>query len=78
MGLTAFTATVLPENRRMISVFTQAGFEVSSRFADGVVEVRLDLQPTPEAEAAIETRARRAAAATVEQLLCPRAWRSSA
>ena len=43
----------------MIGVFTQAGFETATRFADGVVEVRLDLQPTPEAEAAIEARARR-------------------
>ena len=56
VGLRGFTASVLPDNRRMIGVFTQAGFETATRFADGVVEVRLDLQPTPEAEAAIEAR----------------------
>ncbi|MFL6206031.1 MAG: GNAT family N-acetyltransferase [Acidimicrobiales bacterium] len=72
IGLRAFTASVLPQNRRMIGVFTQAGFETATRFADGVVEVRLDLQPTPEAEAAIETRARAAAAEAVRRLLSPR------
>ena len=36
------------------------------------VEVRLDLQPTPEAEAAIEARARTAAAEAVRRLLSPR------
>ena len=58
VGLTAFTASVLPDNRKMIGVFTQAGFETATRFADGVVEVRLGLQPTPAAEAAIDERAR--------------------
>jgi acyl-CoA synthetase (NDP forming)/RimJ/RimL family protein N-acetyltransferase len=72
VGLRAFTASVLPHNRRMIGVFTQAGFETATRFADGVVEVRLDLQPTPEAEAAIDARARTAAAEAVRRLLSPR------
>ena len=72
VGLAAFTASVLPENRRMIGVFTQAGFETATRFADGVVEVRLDLQPTPAAEAAIDERARAAAAEAVRRLLSPR------
>jgi acyl-CoA synthetase (NDP forming)/RimJ/RimL family protein N-acetyltransferase len=72
VGLRAFTASVLPQNRRMIGVFTQAGFETATHFADGVVEVRLDLQPTPDAEAAIEERARTAAAEAVRRLLSPR------
>ena len=72
VGLSGFTASVLPDNRRMIGVFAQAGFETATRFADGVVEVRLDLQPTAEAEAAIEARARTAAAEAVRRLLSPR------
>lgn len=72
VGLSGFTASVLPENRKMIGVFTQAGFEAATRFADGVVEVRLAIQPTPEAEAAIEERARTAAAQAVRRLLSPR------
>jgi len=72
VGISGFTATVLPENRRMIGVFTAAGFEATTRFADGVVEVRLGLDPTPEAERAIEERASRAAAEAVRRLLSPR------
>ena len=72
VGLSGFTASVLPDNRRMIGVFTQAGFETATRFADGVVEVRLGLQPTPAAEAAIDERARSAAAEAVRRLLSPR------
>lgn len=72
VGLTGFTASVLPENRKMIGVFTAAGFEVATQFADGVVEVRLGLVPTPEAEAAIDERARRAASEAVRRLLSPR------
>lgn len=72
VGLRGFTASVLPDNRRMIGVFTRAGFQTATQFADGAVEVRLDLQPTPEAEAAIEARARTAAAEAVRRLLSPR------
>lgn len=71
VGITGFTATVLPENRKMIGVFTAAGFEATTRFADGVVEVRLGIVPTPEALAAIEERASRAAAEAVRRLLSP-------
>jgi acyl-CoA synthetase (NDP forming)/GNAT superfamily N-acetyltransferase len=70
-GITAFTATVLPSNGRMVGVFRNAGFTVASHFGDGVIEVRLDLQPTPEAEAAILGRAQRAEAEAVRRLLAP-------
>jgi len=72
VGLAGFTATVLPTNRRMVAVFRQAGFEVTSSFEEGLIEVRLDLQPTPEATAAIEARANRAEARSVRLLLEPR------
>ena len=71
-GITAFTATVLPSNGRMVAVFRNAGFTAVSRFEDGVIEVRLDLRPTPEAEAAIMARAQRAEAEAVRRLLAPR------
>ena len=53
-------------------VFRKAGFELRSTFDEGVIEVHLDLQPTPEAEAAIEARAQRAEAEAVRLLLAPR------
>ncbi len=71
-GISGFTASVLPQNRRMLGVFTQAGFAVSSRFEDGVVEVQLAIEPTPEALAAIEERAKVADARSVMRLLRPR------
>ena len=71
-GITGFTATVLPSNSRMVGVFRSAGFTTASRFDDGVIEVRLDLRPTPEAEAAIAVRAQRAEAEAVRRLLAPR------
>jgi acyl-CoA synthetase (NDP forming)/GNAT superfamily N-acetyltransferase len=71
-GITGFTATVLPSNSRMVGVFRSAGFTTASRFEDGVIEVRLDLRPTPEAEAAIAARAQRAEAEAVRRLLAPR------
>jgi acyl-CoA synthetase (NDP forming) len=71
-GISAFTATVLPTNQRMVGVFRAAGFQVRSSFEEGVIEVHLDLRPTPEAEAAIEARAQRAEAEAVRLLLAPR------
>jgi acyl-CoA synthetase (NDP forming)/RimJ/RimL family protein N-acetyltransferase len=71
-GISAFTATVLPTNQRMVGVFRAAGFQVRSTFEEGVIEVHLDLQPTPGAEAAIEARAQRAEAEAVRLLLAPR------
>ncbi|HKX70167.1 MAG TPA: GNAT family N-acetyltransferase, partial [Acidimicrobiales bacterium] len=70
-GISGFTATVLPSNSRMVGVFRSAGFSASSAFADGVIEVRLDLRPTLEAEAAIAARAQRAEAEAVRRLLAP-------
>ncbi|MEO7427854.1 MAG: GNAT family N-acetyltransferase, partial [Acidimicrobiales bacterium] len=72
VGMTGFTASVLPENRKMIGVFVAAGFETATKFADGVVEVRLGLVPTSGAEAAIDARARHAASEAVRRLLSPR------
>ena len=71
VGISGFVAQVLPQNRKMLSVFKQAGFEVHSRFEDGVIEVELDIAPTDEARAVIEERARSAFARSVKRLLAP-------
>lgn len=71
-GITDFVATVLPSNRAMLSVFTQAGFEAAARYADGVVEVRFAITPTEASAAAQEERATSAEARTVARLLEPR------
>ncbi len=66
-----FTATVLPENYRMLSVFRRAGFEVRTKFADGVIDVFLGIDITPETSALISARARQARAASVARILKP-------
>jgi acyl-CoA synthetase (NDP forming)/RimJ/RimL family protein N-acetyltransferase len=71
VGIAGFTATVLPNNRKMLGVFHQVGFETKSRFADGVIEVELGIEPTPEALAKIEERARLAYARSVRRILRP-------
>jgi acyl-CoA synthetase (NDP forming)/RimJ/RimL family protein N-acetyltransferase len=70
--ITEFTAQTLPQNRKMLGVFKQAGFDVSTRFDEGVIEVRLGLEATLEAQAKIEERERRAEARSIERLLSPR------
>ncbi len=70
-GLEGLTAQVLPTNRRMLSVFHHAGFEVSSTFDEGIIEVRLGLEPTPEATALIEERERLSEARSIQRLLWP-------
>jgi len=70
-GLSGLTAVVLPSNQRMISVLRSAGFETRSEFADGLIEVSFEIEPSPEALAAIDERARRAEARSVERLLAP-------
>ena len=71
VGFRGLTAQVLPSNRSMLAVFHQVGFEATSSFGDGVIEVKLGLEPTPEAQAAVEERAQRAEARSVERLHQP-------
>lgn len=72
VGITGFVAHVLPSNRRMVRVFKQAGFSASSEFADGVIEVTLDIEPTDAAATAIAERARKSERQAVARLLEPR------
>jgi len=70
-GIGGFVATVLPDNRAMITVFRRAGFEVSTSMVDGVVEIDLGIRPTTEGLERIDARARRAEVASVARLLTP-------
>jgi acyl-CoA synthetase (NDP forming)/RimJ/RimL family protein N-acetyltransferase len=70
-GLRRFTATTLPHNRKMLRVFTTAGYDVATRLDEGVVEVAFDIAPTVESFAAMERRERVAEAASVRRMLRP-------
>ncbi len=70
-GFPAFTASVLPENYRMLSVFRAAGFATRTRFSDGVIEVDIDLTPTTAGRALIDDRLRRSVSRSLSPLLRP-------
>ncbi len=69
--LAGFTATVLPENYRMLAVFRSAGFEVNTKFADGAIEVSLGIEVTEETSSAIADRQRLSTARSVARILEP-------
>jgi len=73
VGISRFEAQVLPSNRRMVRVFQAAGYGAASAYADGVIEVAFDIEPSEEASAAMAERARRAERQSVVRLLEPRA-----
>ena len=70
-GIRRFTASTLPNNRKMLNVFARAGYDVKSRIEDGLVALSFSIAPTDASTAAADGRERVAAAATVERLLCP-------
>ena len=70
-GIRKFSAEVLPENRKMITVFNDAGYEVRRRFDDGVVMLEFDIDPTDRSRAVMESREHRAEARSVAALLAP-------
>ncbi|UGQ13872.1 bifunctional GNAT family N-acetyltransferase/acetate--CoA ligase family protein [Yinghuangia sp. ASG 101] len=71
-GIRRFIADVLPANRRMMHVFTEAGYTQQSAFEDGVVRLTLDLQPTDSSTAVMLAREHRAEARSTARLLNPR------
>lgn len=73
IGISRFEATVLPNNRKMVRVFQAAGFAASSAYAEGVIEVSFDIEPSEEAARAMAERARHAERQAVVRLLEPRA-----
>ncbi len=70
-GISQFVAEVLPQNRKMLSVFSDAGYEVSRSIEDGVVSLSFDIAPTAQSEAVRESREHRAEAVSLHSLLFP-------
>ncbi|NLT30160.1 MAG: GNAT family N-acetyltransferase [Propionibacterium sp.] len=66
-----FTAEVLPQNRRMVKVFADAGYTVKRAFDDGVIVVEFPIEPTDTSMAVMERREHRAEAASIRRLLQP-------
>ncbi len=70
-GVEEFTAEVLPQNRKMLSVFSEAGYEVTRRFEDGVVSLTFQIEPTERSEAVRLSREHRAEAVSMRSVLFP-------
>jgi acyl-CoA synthetase (NDP forming)/RimJ/RimL family protein N-acetyltransferase len=70
-GILRFTAEVLPENRKMLMVFSDAGYDVKRHFDDGVVSLEFNIDPTEKSRAVMESREHRAEARSVRDLLTP-------
>jgi len=71
VGITEFVAEVLPQNRKMLSVFSDAGYEVDRHIEDGIVSVRFEIRPTERSEAVRLSREHRAEAVSMRAVLFP-------
>jgi acyl-CoA synthetase (NDP forming)/RimJ/RimL family protein N-acetyltransferase len=70
-GVTKFVADVLPQNRKMIQVFTEAGYEVNYHFDDGVIAVAFTIEPTEQSQAVRMSREHHSEALSVRSALFP-------
>ncbi|HWJ53482.1 MAG TPA: GNAT family N-acetyltransferase, partial [Propionibacteriaceae bacterium] len=70
-GITRFVAEVLPQNRRMAQVFSDAGYRMSKGIEDGVLNVEFPILPTDTSVGVMERREHRAERTSVERLLTP-------
>lgn len=71
-GVRRFHADVLPQNRRMIGVFRDAGYRPRQTFEDGVVQMSFDVEPTQASKDVVQAREHRAEARSIQRLLFPR------
>src|SRR4051794_23237171 len=71
-GLQRFTASTLPENRRMLRVFHEAGWEVDREHVEGVVELSFPIDDDEKTREVLYRREHLAEARSMERLLHPR------
>ncbi|WP_082043921.1 bifunctional acetate--CoA ligase family protein/GNAT family N-acetyltransferase [Mobilicoccus massiliensis] len=71
-GIRRFVADVLPQNRKMMNVFIDAGYEVKHHFDDGVIAVEFPIDPTDKSLAVQLAREHRAEAQSMAGVLAPR------
>jgi acyl-CoA synthetase (NDP forming)/RimJ/RimL family protein N-acetyltransferase len=71
-GLRRFTAEVLAENRAMVRIFLDAGYQVSREFDSGVLHLEFDIDPTEQSIAVGRAREHRAEARSMHNVMHPR------
>ncbi|HEY3010847.1 MAG TPA: GNAT family N-acetyltransferase [Micromonosporaceae bacterium] len=72
-GIHRFVAEVLPANGAMLRVFSDAGYQVQRRYADGVVHLDFPIAPTEHSLEVQWSREHRTEARSIARLLAPRA-----
>ncbi|HEX7740399.1 MAG TPA: GNAT family N-acetyltransferase [Marmoricola sp.] len=65
-GVHLFVAEVLAQNRAMLQVFREQGYQVTGEFEDGVVHLEFRIDPTDTAIGVMSAREHRAEAASIE------------
>jgi acyl-CoA synthetase (NDP forming)/GNAT superfamily N-acetyltransferase len=70
-GLDRFEAEVLVENHTMVRVFREAGYQVRRAFAEGVLHLEFDIDPTERSLAVRDSREQAAEARSVTNVLHP-------
>lgn len=71
-GIEKFVAEVLPDNRKMIHTFRDAGYQMVSGYEDGVMMLEFRIDPTDTAMGVMEQREHRAESASIEKFFRPR------
>ena len=72
-GITRFVAEVLPQNGGMLRVFSDFGYQVQRKYADGVVHLGFPIAPTEKSREVQESREQRTESRSIARLLHPRA-----
>ncbi len=70
-GIKKFIADVLPQNRKMMTVFNQAGYEVTGEFEDGVISVYFRIEETEQSQAVMLAREHHAESRNMCAILAP-------
>jgi acetyl coenzyme A synthetase (ADP forming)-like protein len=71
VGIESFVAEVLTENRAMLGVFRDAGFEIARQLEGGEIEVRFPIAPTEHFRARVDERDHLAVVASLEPFFAP-------
>jgi len=71
-GIERFVAEVVPENRAMLSVFGEAGFDVVRELDRGTIEVRFPIAPTEIYRERVDLRDHVAVTASLQPFFAPR------
>ena len=58
-GIRRFTAEVLGENRQMVRVFIDAGYQVQREYGSGIIDLVFDIEPTEKSRAVATSRGSR-------------------